>query len=63
MANKVNLNKMQIRKLVFAQAVDYFRQKPDVFVDSLFVKLNVYQKLMVRAFFKYNYVMFVMTRG
>lgn len=44
--------------------VHYYRARPDKFIEDIIgIKLNYYQKLMVRAFFKYNYVCFVQTRG
>lgn len=55
---------MALRQGIYSQAISYFRKKPDVFIITVLgIKLNVYQRLMVRAFFKYDYCMFITSRG
>ena len=55
---------MKLKQEIYAQAVDYYRQRPDEFCEDLIgIRLNVYQKVMLRAIFKYDYVMFIMCRG
>lgn len=54
----------RLKQKIYSDAVSYFRQKPDIFIiQVLGIKLNVYQRLMVRAFFKYDYCMFITSRG
>lgn len=55
---------MAVKQQIFREAVDYFRQRPDEFCEDVCgIKLNLYQKIMMRGFFKYNYVCYVMCRG
>ena len=65
MAKRINISgQLKLRQEIYSQAVDYYRQRPDEFIEDVIgIKINVYQKLMVRAFFKYDYVMFIMCRG
>lgn len=54
---------MQLKQNIYSQAVDYYRQRPDEFCEDLIgIKLNVYQKVMLRAIMKYDYIMFIMCR-
>ena len=54
---------MKLRQEIYADAVDYFRQRPDEFCEDVIgIKLNVYQKIMLRAIMRYDYVMFIMCR-
>lgn len=54
---------MKLKQEIYSQAVDYFRTRPDEFCEDVIgIKLNVYQKVMLRAIFKYDYVMFIMCR-
>lgn len=63
MKNKNVSGQMKIRQEIYAEAVDYFRQRPDEFCeDILGIKINVYQKIMLRCVFKYDYIMFIMCR-
>jgi hypothetical protein len=64
MKKQVISGQMKLRQDIYAQAVDYFRQRPDEFIEDVIgIKINVYQKIMIRAFFKYDYVMFIMCRS
>lgn len=64
MKKTVESGQSVVKKKIFEEALHYFRNKPDVFIeDVLGIKLNLYQKIMVRAFFKYDYIIFVMCRG
>lgn len=54
---------IQFRKELYNKAIAYYRQRPDEFCEDVVgIKINVYQKLMLRAIFKYDYVMFIMCR-
>lgn len=54
---------LKLRQEIYSQAVDYYRSRPDEFIEDVIgIRINAYQKLMVRAFFKYDYVMFIMCR-
>lgn len=65
MRNQHNISgQLQLRQEIYAQAVDYFRSHPDIFIITVMgISLNLYQRLMVRVFFKYNYVMYITSRG
>ena len=65
MAKKRNISGQTLMKQkIFNDALDYFRKYPDVFCEDVCeIKLNVYQKIMMRVFFRYDYIMFVMCRG
>lgn len=50
--------------LLYASALEYYRQKPDVFIEEVCeIKLNIYQKLLVRAFFKRSFMTWILSRG
>lgn len=54
---------MKLKQEIYSQAVDYYRQRPDEFCEDVIgIKLNVYQKIMLRCVFKYDYIMFIMCR-
>lgn len=54
---------MKLKQDIYSQAVDYFRQRPDEFCEDVIgIRINVYQKIMLRAIFKYDYIMFIMCR-
>lgn len=54
---------MQLKQEIYSQAVDYYRQKPDEFCEDVIgIKINVYQKIMLRCIFRYDYIMFIMCR-
>lgn len=54
---------LRLKQEIYSQAVDYYRQKPDRFCEEVIgIKLNVYQKIMMRCVFKYDYIMFIMCR-
>lgn len=56
--------KMIKRKRLFAQALDFYRQYPDVFCEEILeIKLNTYQKVLLRAFFRKKYSLWVLSRG
>lgn len=61
---KQNMSKqMQLKQEIYSQAVDYYRTKPDEFCEDVIgIKINVYQKIMLRCIFKYDYIMFIMCR-
>lgn len=65
MAKKIHISgQAQLKQEIYAQALDYYRQRPEQFCEDVCgIKINTYQKIMMRAFFKYNYVLFVCCRG
>ena len=55
--------KMKVKQAIYNEAVDYYRQRPDEYCEDIIgIKLNVYQKIMLRCIFKYDYIMFIMCR-
>lgn len=55
--------KMKVKQAIYNEAVDYYRQRPDEYCEDVIgIKLNVYQKIMLRCIFKYDYIMFIMCR-
>lgn len=55
---------MRIRQEIYKDAIAYYRLRPDEFCEDIIsIKINVYQKIMLRCIFKYDYVMFIMCRG
>lgn len=57
-------NNLQFKKDIYSEAVDYFRSHPDVFVEDVMeIKLNLYQKVLIRAFFKFSFNCWVLCRG
>lgn len=63
MAREVS-GSLQLRKEIYNDALEYYRSHPDEFCeDVLGIKLNLYQCVMMRAAFKYNYTSFIMCRG
>lgn len=54
----------QTQKKLYMEALDYYRSHPDRFTeDVLGIPLNLYQKVLMRAFFKYNYNCWSLARG
>lgn len=52
------------KKQTLATAIDYYRKRPDVFCEEVLeIKLNIYQKIMMRAFFSRSFHVWVMSRG
>lgn len=52
------------RKEIYAESVQYYRLHPDEFcIDVLGIKLILYQVLMLRAFFRYTNICYIMGRG
>lgn len=55
---------LKVKKEVYSQAVEYYRSHADEFIEDVMgVPLNFYQCLLVRAFFKYSFLVWVMCRG
>ena len=53
----------KLKQEIYSQAVDYYRQRPDEFCEDLIgIRINVYQKVMLRCIFKYDWIMFIMCR-
>ena len=54
---------IEMWQAIYNEAVDYYRQRPDEYCEDIIgIKLNVYQKIMLRCIFKYDYIMFIMCR-
>ena len=54
---------MKIKQAIYDEAVDYYRQRPDEYCEDIIgIKLNVYQKVMLRCIMRYDYIMFIMCR-
>ncbi len=64
MANIEGGNSFQFKKDIYSEALDYFRSHPDEFVENVMgIKLNLYQKVLMRAFFKFSFNCWVLCRG
>lgn len=58
------MKKTNKRKILIDKALTYYRQYPDVFTENVLeIKLNLYQKALMRAFFKSKYSLWVLSRG
>lgn len=54
----------RLKKQIYEEALDYYRRHPDEFTeDVLGIKLNLYQCVMMRAAFNFDYSIFIMCRG
>lgn len=52
------------RKHLFSEALAYYRRYPDVFCEDIVgIKLNTYQAILLRAFFRKKYTLWVLSRG
>ena len=61
---KVKSKTLELRNEIYLEALEYFRCHPDEFSeDVLGIALNLYQKIMIRAFFKFSFLVWVMCRG
>ena len=57
-------DKQRRKREIYNEAVAYWRKYPDVYCEQVLgIRINVYQKVMMRAFFRYKYIAFVMGRG
>lgn len=55
---------LKFKKEIYADAVDYFRTHPDSFAEDVMgISLNIYQKVLMRAFFTYSCNIWVLSRG
>lgn len=55
---------LEARKKIYLESIDYYRSHPDEFCDDVLdIKLNLYQKVLMRAFFKYSFCCFCLGRG
>lgn len=55
---------LKLRKEIYQEALLYYRCHPDDFIEDVMgIPLNVYQKMLVRAFFKYSYSVWILCRG
>lgn len=56
--------KLQLRETILKDALEYWKKHPEEFCEEICgIKLNIYQKLCVRAFFKYKFIALVWCRG
>ena len=63
MARAVSGN-LTLRKEIYSEALEYYRKHADEFIEDVMgITLNLYQKVMVRAFFKFSFLIWVMCRG
>lgn len=54
----------RVKRELYNEALFYYRQHADEFVnDVMGIKLNLYQMLLVRAFFQYSFLVWIMCRG
>lgn len=54
---------LKLKQKIYKEAVGYFRKRPDEFCEDVIgIRINVYQKIMMRCVFKYDYIMFIMCR-
>jgi len=57
-------NKYAKRRLLIAQSICFFRKYPEIFIEEMLeIKLNIYQKALVRAFFDCKYSLWILSRG
>lgn len=57
-------DKYKRRRKLLAHSIAFFRKYPEVFIDQVLeIKLNLYQKVLIRAFFDSKYSLWVMSRG
>ncbi len=57
-------DKYRKRRKLLAQSIIYFRERPDVFCEEILeIKLNLYQKVLLRAFFQSKYSLWILSRG
>lgn len=55
---------LRLKREIYNEALLYYRKHADEFVnDVMGVKLNLYQMLLVRAFFQYSFLVWIMCRG
>lgn len=54
----------QVKEVILTEALLYWRKHPDEFCEEICdIRLNLYQKAVVRAFFKYKFLALVWCRG
>lgn len=59
-----NSSRNQVRRELFGKSLAFYRQYPDIFArDRLKIPLNLYQKILLRAFFRNKYSMWILSRG
>jgi hypothetical protein len=64
MAKKAFSNKQRKRMALVGEAIAFYRRFPDRFCEEILeIKLNLYQKVLMRAYFGKKYSMWVLSRG
>ena len=57
-------DKYKKRRRLIAESIVFFREYPEIFCEEILeITLNLYQKVLLRAFFKSKYSMWVLSRG
>ncbi len=55
---------LNFKKEIYREAVEYFKRYPDEFTEDVMgIKLNLYQKVLMRAFFRFSFNCWVLCRG
>lgn len=61
---KVASIKHQIIREALRDSIEYYRAHPDQFCEEILeIPINLYQQILMRAFFKKKYSMWVLSRG
>ena len=54
--SKVISGNMALRQSIYIEALSYYKLHADEFIEDVMgIPLNLYQKILVRAFFKYSF--------
>lgn len=60
----IESRRQQLRRSLVAKAISFYRKYPDKFCEEILeIKLNLYQKILMRAFFRSKYSLWIMSRG
>ena len=52
------------KRHIFRKAVAFYKRYPDIFTEEVLeIKLNLYQRILMRAFFRCKYSTWVLSRG
>ena len=55
---------LEIRKKIYLEAIEFYRKHPDCFCEEVLdIRLNLYQKVLMRAFFTFSFCCFCLGRG
>lgn len=57
-------DKYRKRRRLIAESIVFFRKYPEIFCEEILeIRLNLYQKVLIRAFFDSKYSMWILSRG